>query len=151
MLIDKFVSELANEFPKLQIVSNKIGELIPDSVKDFLGIGSKKVSVEASGQPVAAGAVATPVLKPTSVSALSLEPTPQQRVALTPTVGGAKGKLVTAAPSERVQVAFSPTIYLNGQKAAPTPEMTKTLTLSMNELENMLNKLLAQRERRGYA
>ncbi|MDY4324296.1 phage tail tape measure protein [Pectobacterium brasiliense] len=151
LLIDKFVSELAKEFPKLQIVSNKIGELIPDSVKDFLGIGSKKVSVEASGQPVAASAVATPVLKPTSVSALSLEPTPQQRVALTPTVGGAKGKLVSAAPSERVQVAFSPTIYLNGQKAAPTPEMTKTLTLSMNELENMLNKLLAQRERRGYA
>ncbi|GKW15530.1 phage tail tape measure protein [Pectobacterium carotovorum subsp. carotovorum] len=151
LLIDKFVSELANEFPKLQIVSNKIGELIPDSVKDFLGIGSKKVSVEASGQPVAAGAVATPVLKPTSVSALSLEPTPQQRVALTPTVGGAKGKLVSAASSERVQVAFSPTIYLNGQKAAPTPEMTKTLTLSMNELENMLNKLFAQRERRGYA
>ncbi|MEQ9920274.1 phage tail tape measure protein [Pectobacterium brasiliense] len=151
LLIDKFVSELAKEFPKLQIVSNKIGELIPDSVKDFLGIGSKKVSVEASGQPVAASAVATPVLKPTSVSALSLEPTPQQRVALTPTVGGAKGKLVTAAPSERVQVAFSPTIYLNGQKATPTPEMTKTLTLSMNELENMLNKLLTQRERRGYA
>ncbi|WP_202618501.1 phage tail tape measure protein [Pectobacterium carotovorum] len=165
LLIDKFVSELANEFPKLQIVSNKIGQLIPDSVKDFLGIGSKKVSVEASGQPVAASAVATPVLKPTSVSALSLEPTPriespkaentastpQQRVALTPTVGGAKGKLVSAAPSERVQVAFSPTIYLNGQKAAPTPEMTKTLTLSMNELENMLNKLLTQRERRGYA
>ncbi|MEQ9891368.1 phage tail tape measure protein [Pectobacterium aroidearum] len=165
LLIDKFVSELANEFPKLQIVSNKIGELIPDSVKDFLGIGSKKVSVEASGQPVATSAVATPVLKPTSVSALSLEPTPriespktestastpQQRVALTPTVGGAKGKLVSAAHSERVQVAFSPTIYLNGQKAAPTPEMTKTLTLSMNELENMLNKLLTQRERRGYA
>ncbi|MDY4332578.1 phage tail tape measure protein [Pectobacterium brasiliense] len=165
LLIDKFVSELAKEFPKLQIVSNKIGELIPDSVKDFLGIGSKKVSVEASGQPVAASAVVTPVLKPTLVSALSLEPTPriespkaentastpQQRVALTSTVGGAKGKLVSAAPSERVQVAFSPTIYLNGQKAAPTPEMTKTLTLSMNELENMLNKLLAQRERRGYA
>ncbi|MEQ9945517.1 phage tail tape measure protein [Pectobacterium aroidearum] len=165
LLIDKFVSELANEFPKLQIVSNKIGELIPDSVKDFLGIGSKKVSVEASGQPVAASAVATPVLKPTSVSALSLEPTPrvelpktedtmptpQQRVAMTSSVGGAKGKLVSAAPSERVQVAFSPTIYLNGQKATPTPEMTKTLTLSMNELENMLNKLLTQRERRGYA
>ncbi|UKE83641.2 phage tail tape measure protein [Pectobacterium colocasium] len=165
LLIDKFVSELAKEFPKLQIVSNKIGELIPDSVKDFLGIGSKKVSVEASGQPVAASAAATPVLKPTSVSALSLQPTlpvelpktedtmptPQQRVAMTSSVGGAKGKLVTAAPSERVQVAFSPTIYLNGQKAAPTPEMTKTLTLSMNELENMLNKLLTQRERRGYA
>ncbi|MBG0750263.1 hypothetical protein Q7O_004235 [Pectobacterium carotovorum subsp. carotovorum PCCS1] len=165
LLIDKFVSDLVNEFPKLQMVSNKIGELIPDSVKDFLGIGSKKVSVEASGQSVAAGVMTPPVLQPTSVSALSLQPTlpvelpktedtmptPQQRVAMSSSVGGAKGKLVSAAPSERVQVAFSPTIYLNGQKAAPTPEMTKTLTLSMNELENMLNKLLAQRERRGYA
>ncbi|GKW40981.1 phage tail tape measure protein [Pectobacterium parvum] len=164
-VIDKFVSEFEKEYPKLQAVFNKIGEFIPGGVKDFLGMGSKTVSIEAGGQPVAASAVATPVLKPTSVSALSLQPTlpvespsaesnvstPQQRVALTPTVGGAKGKLVTAAPSERVQVAFSPTIYLNGQKAAPTPEMTKTLTLSMNELENMLNKLLTQRERRGYA
>ncbi|MCY9846685.1 phage tail tape measure protein [Pectobacterium jejuense] len=151
LCIDAFVKALSNEFPKVSGTFNKMAEFIPDGVKDFLGMGSKTVSVEASGQPVAASAVATPVLKPTSVSALSLEPTPQQRVALTPTVGGAKGKLVTAAPSERVQVAFSPTIYLNGQKAAPTPEMTKTLTLSMNELENMLNKLLTQRERRGYA
>ncbi|MDY4376286.1 phage tail tape measure protein [Pectobacterium brasiliense] len=151
LCIDAFVKALSNEFPKVSGTFNKMVEFIPDGVKDFLGMGSKTVSVEASGQPVAASAVATPVLKPTSVSALSLEPTPQQRVALTPTVGGAKGKLVTAAPSERVQVAFSPTIYLNGQKAAPTPEMTKTLTLSMNELENMLNKLLTQRERRGYA
>ncbi|WP_317178146.1 phage tail tape measure protein [Pectobacterium sp. HCp5_1] len=151
VIIDALVKGLISYFPELKNVLKTIDEFIPDSVKNFLGIGLKTVSIEAGGQPVAASAVATPVLKPTSVSALSLEPTPQQRVALTPTVGGAKGKLVTAAPSERVQVAFSPTIYLNGQKAAPTPEMTKTLTLSMNELENMLNKLLTQRERRGYA
>ncbi|WP_233978886.1 phage tail tape measure protein [Pectobacterium versatile] len=165
VIIDALVNGLTSAFPELKNVLKTIDELIPDSVKDFLGIGSKTVSIDASGQSVAASTVAPQVLKPTSVSALSLPPTlrvespkaeatmptPQQRVALTPTVGGAKGKLVTAAPSERVQVAFSPTIYLNGQKAAPTPEMTKTLTLSMNELENMLNKLLTQRERRGYA
>lgn len=165
VIIDALVNGLMSAFPELKNVLKTIDELVPDSVKDFLGIGSKTVSIDASGQSVAASTVAPQVLKPTSVSALLLQPTarvespnaentastPQQRVALTPTVGGAKGKLVTAAPSERVQVAFSPTIYLNGQKAAPTPEMTKTLTLSMNELENMLNKLLAQRERRGYA
>ncbi|MBN3264578.1 phage tail tape measure protein [Pectobacterium brasiliense] len=165
VIIDALVKGLISYFPELKNVLKTIDEFIPDSVKNFLGIGSKTVSIEASGQPVAANVMGPPVLQPTSVSALSLEPTPsiesskaentastpQQRVALTPTVGGAKGKLVSAAPSERVQVAFSPTIYLNGQKAAPTPEMTKTLTLSMNELENMLNKLLAQRERRGYA
>ncbi|MER3382424.1 phage tail tape measure protein [Pectobacterium aroidearum] len=165
MLIDALVKGLTSAFPELKNVLKTIDELIPDSVKDFLGIGSKKISVEASGQSVAAGVMTPQVLQPTSVSALSLQPTlpvelpktedtmptPQQRVAMSSSVGGAKGKLVTAAPSERVQVAFSPTIYLNGQKAAPTPEMTKTLTLSMNELENMLNKLLAQRERRGYA
>lgn len=165
VIIDALVNGLMSAFPELKNVLKTIDELVPDSVKDFLGIGSKTVSIDASGQSVAASTVAPQVLKPTSVSALSLQPTarvespnaentastPQQRVALTSTVGGAKGKLVTAAPSERVQVAFSPTIYLNGQKAASTPEMTKTLTLSMNELENMLNKLLAQRERRGYA
>ncbi|POD95327.1 phage tail tape measure protein [Pectobacterium odoriferum] len=165
VIIDALVNGLMSAFPELKNVLKTIDELVPDSVKDFLGIGSKTVSIDASGQSVAASTVAPQVLKPTSVSALLLQPTarvespnaentastPQQRVALTSTVGGAKGKLVTAAPSERVQVAFSPTIYLNGQKAASTPEMTKTLTLSMNELENMLNKLLAQRERRGYA
>ncbi|WP_405079911.1 phage tail tape measure protein [Pectobacterium carotovorum] len=165
VIIDGLVNGLTSAFPELKSVLETINEFIPDSVKNFLGIGSKTVSIEASGQPVAANVMTPPVLQPTSVSALSLgstpriespnaestASTPQQRVALTPTVGGAKGKLVSAAPSERVQVAFSPTIYLNGQKAAPTPEMTKTLTLSMNELENMLNKLLTQRERRGYA
>nr|BAA96858.1 tail protein [Pectobacterium carotovorum subsp. carotovorum] len=165
LCIDAFVNALSSEFPKVSGTFNKMVEFIPDGVKNFLGIGSKTVSIEASGQPVAANVMTPPVLQPTSVSALSLgstprvespnaestASTPQQRVALTPTVGGAKGKLVATAPSERVQVAFSPTIYLNGQKAAPTPEMTKTLTLSMNELENMLNKLLTQRERRGYA
>ncbi|MFP9459394.1 phage tail tape measure protein [Pectobacterium brasiliense] len=165
VIIDALVKGLTSAFPELKNVLKTIDEFIPDSVKDFLGIGSKTASIEANSQSVAAGVMTPPVLQPTSVSALSLEPipsiespkaentasTPQQRVALTSTVGGAKGKLVSAAPSERVQVAFSPTIYLNGQKAAPTPEMTKTLTLSMNELENMLNKLLTQRERRGYA
>ncbi|MEL0576988.1 phage tail tape measure protein [Pectobacterium punjabense] len=165
VIIDALVKGLISYFPELKNVLETIDEFIPDSVKNFLGIGSKTVSIEASGQPVAANVMTPPVLQPTSVSALSLQPTlpvelpktedtmptPQQRVALTPTVGGVKGKLVSAVPSERIQVAFSPTIYLNGQKAAPTPEMTKTLTLSMNELENMLNKLLTQRERRGYA
>ncbi|MEI7311351.1 phage tail tape measure protein [Pectobacterium carotovorum] len=160
LCIDAFVNALSSEFPKVSGTFNKMVEFIPDGVKDFLGMGSKTVSIEANGQSVAASAVAPPVLKPTPISALSLHepiaekgtaPTPQQRVAMTSPAGGAKGKLVSAASSERVQVAFSPTIYLNGQKAAPTPEMTKTLTLSMNELENMLNKLLTQRERRGYA
>ncbi|RRO11296.1 phage tail tape measure protein [Pectobacterium aquaticum] len=165
VIIDALVKGLTSAFPELKNVLKTIDEFIPDSVKDFLGIGSKTISIEAGGQSVAVGVMTPPVLQPTSVSALSLQPTPhvelpktedtmstpQQRVSMTPSVSGAKGKLVSAAPSERVQVAFSPTIYLNGQKAAPTPEMTKTLTLSMNELENMLNKLLTQRERRGYA
>lgn len=154
-LWNKFVSTISDFFNSpVETVSNAI----PDGVKNFFGFGPSEELIANNNQAAA-------VLAPTPVSALSLQPTlpvelpraedtmptPQQRVALTSTVGGAKGKLVTAAPSERVQVAFSPTIYLNGQKAAPTPEMTKTLTLSMNELENMLNKLLTQRERRGYA
>ncbi|MFJ5505123.1 phage tail tape measure protein [Pectobacterium carotovorum] len=132
--------------------------IIPDGVKNFFGFGPSEELIANNNQAAA-------VLAPTPVSALSLQPTlpvelpmtedtmptPQQRVAMAPFVGGTKGNTVITNAPERVQVAFSPTIYLNGQKAAPTSEMTKTLTLSMNELENMLNKLLAQRERRGYA
>lgn len=160
VIIDALVSGLTNAFPELKNVLKAIDEFIPDSVKDFLWGGSRTTSIETSRSSVAASTVTQPVLKPMSVSALSLHepvaekdtvPTPQQRIEMTLPASGTKSKLVSATYPERVQVAFSPTIYLNGQKAAPTPEMTKTLTLSMNELENMLNKLLAQRERRGYA
>ncbi|MBN3145060.1 phage tail tape measure protein [Pectobacterium brasiliense] len=154
-LWNKFVSTISDFFNSpVETVSNAI----PDGVKNFFGFGPSEELIANNNQAAA-------VLAPTPVSALSLQPTlpvelpkaedtvptPQQRVAMAPFVGGAKGNAVITNAPERVQVAFSPTIYLNGQKATPTPEMTKTLTLSMNELENMLNKLLTQRERRGYA
>ncbi|GKV98349.1 phage tail tape measure protein [Pectobacterium carotovorum subsp. carotovorum] len=154
-LWNEFVSTISNFFNSpMETVSNAI----PDGVKNFFGFGPSEELIANNNQAAA-------VLAPTPVSALSLQPTlpvelpmtedtmptPQQRVAMAPLVGGTKGNTVITNAPERVQVAFSPTIYLNGQKAAPTPEMTKTLTLSMNELENMLNKLLTQRERRGYA
>ncbi|AOR64796.1 phage tail tape measure protein [Pectobacterium wasabiae] len=159
---DQIVDFLGMVGAKIGNLSNMametVSNTIPDGVKNFFGFGPSEKLIANSNQAAA-------VLTPTSVSALLLPPThpvelpknedtmptPQQRVSLTPPVGGTKSKSASANPSERVQVAFSPTIYLSGQKAVPTPEMTKTLTLSMNELENMLNKLLAQRERRGYA
>ncbi|MFJ5457700.1 phage tail tape measure protein [Pectobacterium sp. CHL-2024] len=154
-LWNKFVSTISNFFNSpMETVSNAI----PDGIKNFFSSGPSEELIANNNQAAA-------VLAPTPVSALSLQPTlpvelpktedtmptPQQRVAMAPFVGGAKGNAVITNAPEHVRVSFSPTIYLNGQKAAPTPEMTKTLTLSMNELENMLNKLLTQRERRGYA
>ncbi|MDY4388195.1 phage tail tape measure protein [Pectobacterium aroidearum] len=154
-LWDQCISKISSFFNSpMETVSNAI----PDGVKNFFSSGPSEELIANNNQ-------AASVLAPTPVSALSLQPTlpvelpktedtvptPQQRVAMAPFVGGTKGNTVITNAPERVQVAFSPTIYLNGQKAAPTSEMTKTLTLSMNELENMLNKLLAQRERRGYA
>jgi hypothetical protein len=154
-LWDQCISKISSFFNSpMETVSNAI----PDGIKNFFSSGPSEELIANNNQ-------AASVLAPTPVSALSLQPTlpvelpktedtvptPQQRVAMAPFVGGTKGNTVITNAPERVQVAFSPTIYLNGQKAAPTSEMTKTLTLSMNELENMLNKLLAQRERRGYA
>ncbi|MFJ5478844.1 phage tail tape measure protein [Pectobacterium carotovorum] len=154
-LVYKYSDQIVEFFKKpMETVSNAI----PDSVKNFF-------SSDPSEKLIANNNQAAAVLAPTPVSALSLQPTlpvelpktedtmptPQQRVAMAAFVGGAKGNTAINNAPEHVRVAFSPTIYLNGQKATPTPEMTKTLTLSMNELENMLNKLLTQRERRGYA
>ncbi|WP_043901844.1 phage tail tape measure protein [Pectobacterium carotovorum] len=150
-LWNEFVSTISNFFNSpMETVSNAI----PDGVKNFFGFGPSEELIANNNQAAAVLASALS-LQPTLPVELPMTedtmPTPQQRVAMAPLVGGTKGNTVITNAPERVQVAFSPTIYLNGQKAAPTPEMTKTLTLSMNELENMLNKLLTQRERRGYA
>ncbi|MBA0208607.1 phage tail tape measure protein [Pectobacterium brasiliense] len=165
-LWEQCVSTISNLFNKSMETASNLFNSPMETVSNAITNGVKNLfSSDPSEKIIANNNQAAAVLAPTPVSALSLQPTlpvelpkaedtmptPQQRVAMAPFVGGAKGNAVITNAPEHVRVAFSPTIYLNGQKAAPTPEMTKTLTLSMNELENMLNKLLAQRERRGYA
>ncbi|WP_438801461.1 hypothetical protein [Candidatus Symbiopectobacterium endolongispinus] len=54
-------------------------------------------------------------------------------------------------PSNGIHVTFSPNIYLNGQKTPATPEITSALNLSLHELEKMMERIVTQQQRRGYA
>ncbi|GKW14762.1 phage tail tape measure protein [Pectobacterium carotovorum subsp. carotovorum] len=62
-----------------------------------------------------------------------------------------QGRAVSGEHDSNLRVTFSPNIYLNGQKTPATPEITSALNLSLHELEKMLERIVAQQQRRGYA
>ena len=49
-----------------------------------------------------------------------------------------------------IQVSFNPQFYLNGKETAAPAGLTGALNMSLHELEKMLERLLAQKQRRGY-
>ncbi|MFP1809687.1 phage tail tape measure protein [Lonsdalea quercina] len=56
-----------------------------------------------------------------------------------------------AGAGEGLKLSFSPTIHVNGQPATATPEIKNALNLSLHELEKMMQKVMEQQQRRGYA
>ncbi|HGL5374184.1 TPA: phage tail tape measure protein [Citrobacter farmeri] len=49
-----------------------------------------------------------------------------------------------------IQVSFNPQFFLNGKETAAPAGLTSALNMSLHELEKMLERLLAQKQRRGY-
>ncbi|HFG4203180.1 TPA: phage tail tape measure protein [Enterobacter hormaechei] len=49
-----------------------------------------------------------------------------------------------------IQVSFNPQFFLNGKETAAPDGLTGALNMSLHELEKMLERLLAQKQRRGY-
>lgn len=56
-----------------------------------------------------------------------------------------------AGMGEGLKLTFSPTIHVNGQPATATPDIKNALNLSLHELEKMMQKVMEQQQRRGYA
>ena len=50
-----------------------------------------------------------------------------------------------------IHVAFNPQFYLNGKETATPAGLTGALNMSLHELEKMLERLLAQQQRRRYS
>ena len=67
-----------------------------------------------------------------------------------PATTGANANAKTSA-GEGLKLSFSPTIHVNGQPATATPEIKNVLNLSLHELEKMIQKVMEQQQRRGYA
>jgi len=55
-----------------------------------------------------------------------------------------------AGVSSGVTVSFNPQIYLNGRETSAPPDIAKALNLSLRDLEKMLERIVAQQQRRGY-
>ena len=49
-----------------------------------------------------------------------------------------------------IKVSFNPQFFLNGKETAAPDGLTGALNMSLHELEKMLERLLAQKQRRGY-
>lgn len=49
-----------------------------------------------------------------------------------------------------IQVSFNPQFFLNGKETSAPAGLTGALNMSLHELEKMLERLLAQKQRRGY-
>ena len=58
-------------------------------------------------------------------------------------------QLQLAAEHLAVSVSFNPQFFLNGKETAAPAGLTGALNMSLHELEKMLERLLAQKQRRG--
>lgn len=66
----------------------------------------------------------------------------------------AKGRNASAhvrGQSSGVNVAFAPQITIKGAASTTEGEITSALKLSLHELEKMMERIMARRERREYA
>lgn len=49
-----------------------------------------------------------------------------------------------------IQVSFNPQFFLNGRETTAPAGLTGALNMSLHELEKMLERLLAQKQRKEY-
>ncbi|MBX0117812.1 phage tail protein, partial [Salmonella enterica subsp. enterica serovar Typhi] len=50
-----------------------------------------------------------------------------------------------------IKVSFNPQFFLNGKETAAPAGLTGALNMSLHELEKMLERLLAQKQRKEYS
>ncbi|EHD22652.1 MULTISPECIES: phage tail tape measure protein [Brenneria] len=164
------VSELGNNISGW--FADKLGIHSPSRV--FMGFGANIVQGAAIGisrttpQAAQAGLQLARALIPTvpKISLPALPPLPSLRARTTAkalpevpelptgtenTVVGRRAGHQAGNASGGIRVTFSPNIYMDGKRSASTPEIANALNLSLHELEKMLERIMTQQQRRGYA
>ncbi|MBE4882904.1 phage tail tape measure protein [Enterobacter cloacae complex sp. P39RS] len=134
-ILDSLVNGILNALPFLNSAIEKIKGLIPDWAKSTLGIDTEKPS------PGIAGKAPTPGSKPAAAPSPTMVPASRSSKPYT---------LPSRSPGN-IQVHFSPqvTVQSNGQNTAG--EVKNVMSLCKRELEKMINDVIAQQQRRGYA
>ena len=154
---DEIVNGILNALPFLNSVIEKIKGLIPDWAKSALGVSTE--DPVAAGRPGVAGTtLAQPVstqLTPTAKIAAKPQASgtqnPPLAAAALPGKPGGKPYALPSRAQSSVQVHFSPQVTVQGSGANAAGDINNVLSLSQRELERMINDVMAQQQRRGYA
>jgi TM2 domain-containing membrane protein YozV len=158
-LISGLVNGIGNKLSAAKDTVN-FGNSISGWFKETLGIHSpSRVFMgfgDNIGQGAAIGLQRTTPLAALAGQKLAEEMTPDVPRLPSPEImaaGYSDGAQVLqlVAASGGIQVSFNPQFYLNGKETAAPAGLTGALNMSLHELEKMLERLLAQQQRRRYS
>lgn len=158
-LIAGLVNGIGNKLAAAKDTIVNFGNSISGWFKETLGIHSpSRVFMgfgDNIGQGAAIGLQRTTPLAALAGQRLATEMTPDVPRIPSPEImaAGYSSRGAAAAgggASGGIQVSFNPQFYLNGKETAAPAGLTGALNMSLHELEKMLERLIAQKQRRGY-
>lgn len=158
-LIAGLVNGIGNKLAAAKDTIVNFGNSISGWFKETLGIHSpSRVFMgfgDNIGQGAAIGLQRTTPLAALAGQRLATEMTPDVPRIPSPEImaAGYSGRGAAAAGGGTTggfQVSFNPQFYLNGKETAASAGLTGALNMSLHELEKMLERLMAQKQRRGY-
>ncbi|ECC6876677.1 phage tail tape measure protein [Salmonella enterica] len=158
-LIDGLINGIKNKWESLKTTVTDMGDSVGGWFKEKLGIHSPSRVFIGFGDNIAQGAAIglqrTTPLAALAGQRLATEMTPDVPRIPSPEImaAGYSGRGATASgggASGGIQVSFNPQFFLNGKETAAPAGLTGALNMSLHELEKMLERLLAQKQRRGY-
>ncbi|HFU1360245.1 TPA: phage tail tape measure protein [Citrobacter farmeri] len=158
-LIAGLVNGIGNKLAAAKDTIVNFGNSISGWFKETLGIHSPSRVFMGFGDNIGQGA-AIGLQRSTPLAALAgqrlaTEMTPDVPRIPSPEImaAGYSSRGAAAAgggASGGIQVSFNPQFYLNGKETAAPAGLTGALNMSLHELEKMLERLIAQKQRRGY-
>ncbi|HFZ8412836.1 TPA: phage tail tape measure protein [Salmonella enterica subsp. enterica serovar Aberdeen] len=158
-LIAGLVNGIGNKLAAAKDTIVNFGNSISGWFKETLGIHSpSRVFMgfgDNIGQGAAIGLQRTTPLAALAGQRLATEMTPDVPRIPSPEImaAGYSGRGAAAAgggTTGGIQVSFNPQFYLNGKETTAPAGLTGALNMSLHELEKMLERLMAQKQRRGY-
>lgn len=158
-LIAGLVNGIGNKLAAAKDTIVNFGNSISGWFKETLGIHSpSRVFMgfgDNIGQGAAIGLQRTTPLAALAGQRLATEMTPDVPRIPSPEImaAGYSGRGAATAgggTSGGIQVSFNPQFFLNGKETAAPVGLTGALNMSLHELEKMLERLMAQKQRRGY-
>lgn len=158
-LVDGLVNGIKNKWEALKSTVSEMGDSVSGWFAEKLGIQSPSRVFMGFGDNIAQGA-AIGLQRTTPLAALAGQRLAQEMTPDVPRIpspdilaAGYAGRGAAAAgagSASGINVTFNPQIYLNGKETSAPAGLTGALNLSMRELEKMLERLLAQQQRRRY-